>query len=90
MHRDEYRARTNGLQPSSGLTPGEPRRQDRQLKAAKDCDITLQQRLAYLTSEVAKEGGRRPWNVLDRSEWADVDLDNAFAKKTSQSSGREW
>ena len=46
MHGDEYRARDDGLQ------------QVRELKADRGFDVTLEQRLAYLTSgvgEVAKE-----------------------------------
>ncbi len=49
MHGDEYRARGDGLQP--GLTVEDLRRRVRELKGF---DITLEQRLAYLTSEVGE------------------------------------
>jgi len=52
MHGDEYRAPEDGLQPS--LTVEDLRRQVRELKAHKGFDITLEQRLAYLTSEVGE------------------------------------
>ncbi|MDP9475566.1 MAG: MazG-like family protein [Actinomycetota bacterium] len=52
MHEREYRARGDGLQP--GLTVEDLRRQVRELKADKGFDITLEQRLAYLTSEVGE------------------------------------
>jgi NTP pyrophosphatase (non-canonical NTP hydrolase) len=52
VHGDEYRARAGGLHP--GLTLEDLRRQVRELKAAKGFDITLEQRLAYLTSEVGE------------------------------------
>ena len=52
MHGDEYRARADGLQPR--LTVEELRRQVRDLKADKGFDVTLEQRLAYLTSEVGE------------------------------------
>lgn len=54
MHGHEYRARTDGLQPPPDLTLEELRRQVRRLKAEKGFDITLEQRLAYLTSEVGE------------------------------------
>ena len=52
MHGDEYRARGEGLQQD--LTVEDLRRQVRELKADKGFDITLEQRLAYLTSEVGE------------------------------------
>jgi NTP pyrophosphatase (non-canonical NTP hydrolase) len=52
VHGDEYRAGGDGLQ--QGLTVGDLRRQVRELKADKGFDITLEQRLAYLTSEVGE------------------------------------
>ena len=52
MHEGEYRARGGGLQP--GLTVEGLRRQVRELKAGKGFEITLEQRLAYLTSEVGE------------------------------------
>ena len=52
MHGDEYRARAGGLQ--RGLTVGDLRRQVPKLKADKGFDVTLEQRLAYLTSEVGE------------------------------------
>jgi NTP pyrophosphatase (non-canonical NTP hydrolase) len=52
VHGDEYRARKDGLQ--EGLTVDDLRRQVRELKADKGFDITLEQRLAYLTSEVGE------------------------------------
>ena len=52
MHGDEYRARNDCLQP--GLRVEGLRRQVRELKADKGFDITLEQRLAYLTSEVGE------------------------------------
>jgi NTP pyrophosphatase (non-canonical NTP hydrolase) len=52
MHGDEYRAPEDGLQPSP--TVEDLRRQVRELKAHKGFDITPEQRLAYLTSEVGE------------------------------------
>src|SRR3712207_6502419 len=52
MHEEEYRARGGGLQ--RGLTVEDSRRQVRDLMADKGFDITLEQRLAYLTSEVGE------------------------------------
>lgn len=52
MHGDEYRARAGGLH--QGLTLEDLRQQVRELKADKGFDITLEQRLAYLTSEVGE------------------------------------
>jgi NTP pyrophosphatase (non-canonical NTP hydrolase) len=52
MHEQEYRAPDDCLQPS--LTVEELRRQVRELKADNGFDITLEQRLAYLTSEVGE------------------------------------
>ena len=43
-----------GLQLAEGLTIAEPRRQVRELREAKGFDITLEQRLAYLMSEVGE------------------------------------
>jgi NTP pyrophosphatase (non-canonical NTP hydrolase) len=84
MHGDEYRARTGGLQPSIG----EIQDQVRRLKAAKGFDISLEQRLAYLTSEVgevAKEVLR-----LSRDGNADVGaLDAAEAEAVRENLGME-
>jgi len=52
VHGEEYRARGDSLQ--QGLTVGDLRRQVRELKADKGFDVTLEQRLAYLTSEVGE------------------------------------
>ena len=54
MHSHEYKARTEDLQPPSKLTLEDLRRQVRELKSAKNFDVTLEQRLAYLTSEVGE------------------------------------
>jgi NTP pyrophosphatase (non-canonical NTP hydrolase) len=70
------------------------RRQVRELKAHKGFDITLEQRLAYLTSEVgevAEEDIRLSRNdLLDLADLAGVDLEGAFEKKARQNEGREW
>ena len=63
MHGNEYRARAANLHP--GLTLEDLRRQVRKLKRDKNFDVTLDQRLAYLTSEVgevAKEVLRLSWD----------------------------
>ncbi|CAN5256460.1 hypothetical protein BH18ACT10_BH18ACT10_10230 [soil metagenome] len=60
MHDGEYRSRPDGLHAGSedptesGLTLAEIQGQIRRLKRAKGFDITLDQRLAYLTAEVGE------------------------------------
>ena len=43
----------------TGLTIAELQRQVRQLKEAKGFDITLEQRLAYLTTDVGEDASER-------------------------------
>lgn len=60
MHGGEYRSRSTGLHtrthipPDGGLSLADLRAQVRRLKDAKGFDITLDQRLAYLTAEVGE------------------------------------
>jgi len=60
MHRGDYTGRADALQDvSRGAEPGDLtlcdlQRQVRALKEAKGFEITLEQRLAYLTSEVGE------------------------------------
>jgi NTP pyrophosphatase (non-canonical NTP hydrolase) len=60
MHGGEYRSRPGSLHartedpPDGGLTLAEIREQVRRLKRTKGFDITLDQRLAYLTAEVGE------------------------------------
>jgi NTP pyrophosphatase (non-canonical NTP hydrolase) len=60
MHGGEYRSRPGCLHartkdpPDGGLTLAEIREQVRRLKRTKGFDITLDQRLAYLTAEVGE------------------------------------
>src|SRR5215203_6178522 len=102
MHESEYRSRPDGLHArpedptQSGLTLAEIQGQIRRLKRAKGFDITLDQRLAYLTAEVGEMDARERaavvemlgmeiydavWNLLDLAEMAGVDVEAAFRKK---------
>jgi len=55
MHDREYRLRSDSLHAAAAeLTISELRDQVRRLKKAKGFDITLEQRLAYLTAEVGE------------------------------------
>jgi NTP pyrophosphatase (non-canonical NTP hydrolase) len=61
VHEPEYRVRGGDLQAPSqrarldvGLTIAELQRQVRELKQAKGFDITFEQRLAFLTTEVGE------------------------------------
>jgi NTP pyrophosphatase (non-canonical NTP hydrolase) len=74
VHRDEYRVRDEGLQP--GLTVEDLRRQVRDLKAHKGFDIALEQRPAYLTSEV----GEVAKEVLGLSRDGNADVGNMDAE----------
>lgn len=82
MHGDEYRAPGDGLQP--GLTVEDLRRQVRELKAHKGFDITLEQRLAYLTSEV----GEVAEEVLRLSRDGNADVGTMDADGVAAARGR--
>jgi NTP pyrophosphatase (non-canonical NTP hydrolase) len=87
MHEGEYRSRPEGLHAGSedptesGLTLAEIQGQIRRLKRSKGFDITLDQRLAYLTAEageVAAEvlkisrDGNQDAGLMDERERAEV------------------
>jgi hypothetical protein len=85
VHGDEYRARAGGLHP--GLTLEDLRRQVRELKARKGLDITLKQRLAFLTSEV----GEVAEEVLRLSRGGDFGkLDATTTSCGTCSTSRTW
>ena len=78
----------------AGLTIARLQREVRQLKEAKGFDITMEQRLAYLTTEIgevarevfrlSRDGNKDIetynviWNLLDLADMAGADLETAF------------
>jgi NTP pyrophosphatase (non-canonical NTP hydrolase) len=81
VHEPEYRVRGGDLQASSqrarlnvGLTIAELQRQVRELKQAKGFEITFEQRLAFLTTEVGEVA--REVLQISRGKLGDAELEN--------------